>query len=53
MQPTAASEAARAAKVLKQPVPDTFLGRRTHEPFKLSDEEAERWANPPGLQPPR
>ncbi|RXG88028.1 hypothetical protein EAS61_30400 [Bradyrhizobium zhanjiangense] len=24
---------ARSCEILKQPVPDTFLGRRTHEPF--------------------
>ncbi|KYG98444.1 hypothetical protein [Bradyrhizobium sp. DOA1] len=24
---------ARSCEILKQPVPDTFLGRKTHEPF--------------------
>jgi hypothetical protein len=25
---------ARSAQVLKAPLPDTFLGRKTHEPFE-------------------
>ncbi|MBR0789407.1 hypothetical protein JQ631_10025 [Bradyrhizobium manausense] len=27
-------------KVLSQPVPDTFLGRKTHEPFPICDPDA-------------
>ncbi len=29
---------AKCLEVLKIPVPDTFLGRRTHDPFPFADE---------------
>jgi hypothetical protein len=44
---------AKAAEALKSPKPDTFLGRKTQEPFPMADDEAERWAHSPGLQPPK
>jgi len=29
-----------SCKVLQQPTPDTFLGRKTHEPFPKEDDQA-------------
>jgi hypothetical protein len=42
-------------EALKKPSPDTFLGRKTQEPFPQEDEEArvERWLNSKELRPPK
>ena len=43
---------ADSCKVLLEPMPDTFLGRKTQEPFPNQDEEIEVYLNSKELQPP-
>ena len=42
----------KSRELLSQPPPDTFIGRRTREPFPSEDEELGRSINTPGLKPP-
>jgi hypothetical protein len=44
-----------AREALKQPTPDTFLGRKTQEPFPREGEESriEPWLNSKKLWPPK
>lgn len=42
-------------EALKKPCADTFLGRKTQEPFPQEEEEdrIERWLNAKELRPPK
>lgn len=42
----------KARELLKQPPPDTFIGRGTRDPFPTADEELHRWIDSTGLKPP-
>jgi len=45
---------AKCLDVLKEPLPDTFLGRKTYEPFPPAEEQQiEGWLNSMELQPPK
>ncbi len=42
-------------EVLSSPIPDTFVGRKTYEPFPQDEEQPqiEGWLNSQELQPPK
>lgn len=40
-------------EVLRTPVPDTFLGRKTQEPFPMEHARVESRAHTSELQPPK
>lgn len=55
LQRTVRERLARNMEALKRRGPDTFLGRKTQEPFPQEDEQAQinRWLNSKELQPPK
>jgi len=42
-----------SAKLLRQPKPDSFAGRKTHDPFPKEDTHMAKWIASKELQPPK